>query len=67
MYKLIGEQIIKKRMEGLKMASQKISCMVKQCRHNGQDNNCELKSIKISQVNDRGQVDHETLCSNFES
>ena len=49
------------------MASQKISCMVDSCRHNGQDNCCELKSIKISETNDRGKVDHETLCSNFES
>ncbi len=49
------------------MASQKISCMVNNCRHNGQDNCCELKSIKISECNDHGKVDHETLCSNFES
>lgn len=49
------------------MPSQKISCMVNQCRHNKQDNCCDLKSIKISECNDRGRVDHETLCSSFES
>lgn len=57
----------KKEMEEVNLASQKISCMVDSCRHNGQDNCCELKSIKISETNDRGKVDHETLCSNFES
>jgi hypothetical protein len=56
-----------KEMEGVNLASQKISCMVENCKHNGQDNCCELKSIKISECNDRGKVDHETLCSNFDS
>jgi len=49
------------------LASQKISCMVEMCKHNGNDNCCDLKSIKISEINDRGRVDHETLCSDFES
>jgi hypothetical protein len=52
---------------GVVLASQKISCMVEMCKHNGNDNCCDLKSIKISEINDRGRVDHETLCSNFES
>lgn len=49
------------------MTSQKIGCMVSQCKHNKKDGCCDLNSIKISEVNDRGRVDHETLCSNFES
>ncbi len=48
------------------MTSQKINCMVTKCKHNGHENSCELKAIKIADINDRGRVDHETLCSNFE-
>lgn len=49
------------------MSSQKINCMVTQCKHNGHENSCQLKAIKISDIEDRVRADHETLCSNFES
>ena len=48
------------------MTSQKINCLVSQCKHNGQGNFCELRSIKISGIDDHSKVDHVTLCSNFE-
>ncbi|WP_084691587.1 DUF1540 domain-containing protein [Syntrophomonas zehnderi] len=49
------------------MNSQKINCMVTQCKHNGNENSCQLKAIKISDVGSRVQSDHKTLCSNFEN
>ncbi len=48
------------------MSKQKINCLVSQCKHNGQGNFCELRSIKISGIDDNSRAGHDTLCSNFE-
>lgn len=48
------------------MSKQKINCLVSQCKHNGRENFCELRSIKISGISEKSSVNHDTLCSNFE-
>jgi len=48
------------------VSSQKINCMVSQCKHNEDGSYCELKTIKIADISQRAQTDHDTMCSNFE-